>query len=59
VRTEKCLRRYVEIMFLQDLPIDLDHHQLGEEEGVGGGQRVFVRVRMPLCVEIFACSSVL
>jgi hypothetical protein len=53
VRTENRLSRCVEVMFLHDPPVDLDHHQLGEEEGVGGGQRVFARVRVALCCVIF------
>jgi hypothetical protein len=54
VRTEKRLSRCVEVMLLHNPPVDLDHHQLGEKEGVSGGQRVFnARVRVALCCGIF------
>jgi uncharacterized membrane protein YbaN (DUF454 family) len=53
VRTEKRLSRCVEVMLLHNPPVDLDLHQLREEEGVSGGQRVFARVRVALCCGIF------
>jgi hypothetical protein len=53
VRTTKRLSRCVKVMSLHNPPVDLDHHQLGEEEGAGGGQRVFARVRVALCCGIF------
>jgi hypothetical protein len=58
VRTEKRLSRCVEVMLLHNPPVDLDHHQLGEEEGVGRWQCVFARVRVALCCGIFLLKCI-